>query len=272
MAKWGFITAAFGNSSMIRAGKRLSIQASNFGLFHHIYNFKYEDLESWAPETFTKYQNFLNIDHKGFGYYMWKPELIKNVLMRDTEIDGILWLDAGCELFYTPWNKWILNQKLTTTSKDGYLAYQLDYPEIQYTKNDLFDFFSANSRMKYDPQFQATFIGLHGLLGKQIAKTWFESSIVNIRNVDLSPSKSQENFTFIEHRFDQSVFSLTMKSMQLKSNCKVPPSRVRSIKSLINCFFNPVWTARNRSGVSIIPKKFRVIVELLTLQYFFNRI
>ena len=266
MIKWGFVTAAFGNTEMINAGKRLSEQALQFNLFHHIYNFKYPDLETWAPKTFVKYQEFLSVNHKGFGYYAWKPELVHNVLNRDSEIDGIIWLDAGCELFYSPWNKSRLSRYLTTTSKDGYLAYQLDYPESHYTKNDLFNFFSADPWMKYSPQFQATFIGLHGLRGKQIAQKWFKSSIADIHNLNLVESNSPENLDFIEHRFDQSVFSLTMKTMNLKSNCWVPPMGVKSMKSTINSFFSPIWTARNRGGVSIIPKIFQVIVRVFNLK------
>ena len=256
MGRWAFVTAAFGDREMIQAGIRLSNQAKSFGLFNEIYSFTESDLEVWAPCTKFKYQEFLNKDHKGFGYFSWKPELVMNVLRSDLNFEGVLWADAGCELFYSPWTKKRLIQLLEKASTEGYVSYTLNTPEYRYTKSDLFDYFKTNEQDRQSSQFQATFFSLSGSKGREIAEIWFEASISGIKNLDLSTSSNGESKEFVEHRFDQSTFSLSLKSLGLKPNICAPSGGITTIGSAFRSFFHPVWTCRNRTGISEIPLSF----------------
>ena len=124
----------------------------------------------------------------------------------------------------------------------------------------------AEKWMMETPQIQATALGLFGDFGQVIAQSWFSTCISNIHYMDNSPSLLKESTEFIEHRYDQSALSLTMKKMSLPSNFHAPAGGVKSLKSGIKSFFDPIWTCRNRTGTTSIPKIFLLIAE------FFNKV
>jgi hypothetical protein len=266
MRRWGFITSGFKDPNIIGAGQRVTAQATKLGIFTKLYNFNEQDLELWAPETFNKYRKYLNTSHKGFGYWAWKPELIKNVMLRNAELDGVLWVDSGCEIFSSPWTKKRIVKNLERAEIDGYLSFHLNYPEKRHTKIDMFELVGVEKWMIETPQIQATTLALFGDFGRVIAKSWFSTCISDIHYIDNSPSLLKESAEFIEHRYDQSALSLTMKKMNLPSNFHAPAGGVKSLKSGIKSFFDPIWTCRNRTGITSIPKMFLLIAN------FFNKV
>ena len=110
-------------------------------------------------------------------------------------------------------------------------------------------FFSNLEYPDNSPQIQATWFMLSGSLGMDIASRWFASSANGIHMLDLNTAFSTSGL--IEHRFDQSLLSLTCKSLMIKPKKHIPAGRPVSLLGKLNCAVHPIWASRNRSGKSL---------------------
>jgi hypothetical protein len=256
--KFLFLTAGFGDLNQIQAAERLLMQAKKSNYFSKCEMVKFENLPDIAPNVFRKYRNYLGSHHKGFGYFCWKPEIINSALRGIFgEFDGVVWADAGCEIVTNPIARIRMKKLKKYSIKHGVFCFKLNYPESDYTKRSLFEEFPDLIFPDSSPQIQATWIVLHGSIGRAISERWTEVSLNNIKNLDLRTGPECETKTFVEHRFDQSILSLVIKSFKLPVSCYTPISGKDSILSQLKGMSHPIWTSRNRSGVSIKKKAFR---------------
>ena len=247
-----FLTAGFGDSDHIAASDRLQAQAVQSGLFQKSVAIKFEDLEFAAPNTLAKYAKYLSQEHKGFGYFCWKAEIINSGLQGVWgDFDGVVWADAGCEIFSNPISRLRFRRLEKIGKRNGVFCFTLNYPESDYTKRSLFKKFPDISYPDLSPQVQATWLIFQGEIGKGVCAEWFDVSIENIRNLDLENEGIYEVDSFVEHRFDQSILSLVIKNRGIKISKYVPAACNRKILSQIRGTFHPIWTSRNRSGKSL---------------------
>ena len=91
-----FIT--FGShDNYIDAGIRLINQASDLKIFNDIKLYSKDDLES-DINFWNKNKDFIINNPRGFGYWIWKPYLIKKSMDQMKDNDILLYLDCGCEI------------------------------------------------------------------------------------------------------------------------------------------------------------------------------
>lgn len=248
---WVFLTASFGEKRFHDSAVRLIRQAHEMNIFHEIIHVTERELDEYAPQVKKKYGSILNSKHPGFGYYSWKPEIVETALRVFPE-SGVIYVDAGCELNNRSLAKlhlkWILIR-----AKSGEFFHTLDYPERQYTKRSVLEYFSLKEGDASSAQFQATWFALSGSKGKFIAESWKSGVLADKTMID--DSTWVEDESYIEHRYDQSVLSCTLKSIGIKAKMHRPCHRPLSPLSKINCYIHPIWSARNRSGKSIISAK-----------------
>ena len=92
-----FITFGGGNNNYIEAGERLINQANSLNLFDNtiLYTDKYliNDKDFW-----NKHGNFILKNKRGYGYWLWKPYIIKITMDKMNDGDILLYLDCGCEI------------------------------------------------------------------------------------------------------------------------------------------------------------------------------
>lgn len=253
-SSWLLVTAGFGNENIEKAAYRVRSQADGLDIFDKVLAFTNADLEQACPLVFAKYSDFLNEFHKGFGYMSWKSEICYRALHGHFgDFDGVIWVDAGCEIFDTPWTRIRLKRWLSQTESKGYFLFSLDTPERDFTKSRVFNEFSTLSANDVTPQIQTTWFMLHGEIGREISKRWLDATLKDISMLDLSESPGGEVSTFVEHRNDQSLFSLTIKSMKIVVESYFPMPGGRNLGAQIQAITHPIWVSRNRYGVSIIP-------------------
>ena len=243
-----FIT--FGNTSTyFDAVKRICFQASKFNMFYRIIGYDEDDLKN-DKEFWDKHKNFIETNKRGYGYWMWKPYLIKRTLNIMNENDILLYADSGCELNIRGKQKLVeqvenVKTKLLICTSTGHL-------EHLYTKQDLIDHFYMNDdKYLQSEQSQATIVMM--VKCEKISKLYDEiyktSEIYDLINdVSHSPNKN----TFIDHRHDQSIFSLLTKKYNLV-NYDLDPVYTdnfydynKIVSSNLVCA--PIWAARNRTG------------------------
>jgi hypothetical protein len=239
---------------MSAAAQRVKRQATSLGIFDNVLAFTDGDLETTCPGVYGKYKSFLTSSHKGFGYFSWKVELVQSALSGVFgPCDGVVWVDAGCEVYSSPLTRFRLRSWLKKAQKEGVFAYTLNTAEQDYTKKSLFDLFPTLNKEDRSPQFQATWFILHGEKGRSIANEWLRIALLDISTLDLSTSPGGEVASFVEHRFDQSILSLVLKSQRCNPQHYIPAAGTTGCKSQLRAkAFHPIWTARNRSGVSLV--------------------
>jgi len=134
-----FIT--FGShSGYIDAGNRLIQQANNLNIFTETNLYTSEDLkldQSFWPQ----HNNFINNNHRGYGYWLWKPYLIKKKMEEMKDGDVLLYLDCGCEIDYR--EKEDLLNCIDIVKKDKIVGTYICI-ENEYNKMDLIEKLNMN--------------------------------------------------------------------------------------------------------------------------------
>lgn len=251
-SKWIAVTAGFLPKNFEESAIRVGRDLQGLYPFAKILNFTSGDLEICAPQTLKKYGKFLTEGTPGFGYYSWKPEIVQRAINGEFgECDGVMWIDGGCEVFNSPWTRKQLRNQIQSAEKAGYVVFELNTPENQFSKSDVIDFFPSVNRGDTSPQVQATHFFLYGEKGRAIANTWSTAGLQGIHMFDYSSSKKGEPNGFILHKSDQSIFSLTLKSMGLSERIPPPPAGNLGLLSRLSAMRAPVWVTRNRNGESV---------------------
>jgi hypothetical protein len=134
-----FIT--YGNSVFEQAKQRLLIEARHFGEFDTITGYGPTDL---STEFQTKYKEILDMK-RGGGYWIWKPEIIRQSLNKIDDNDYLVYLDAGCKLNSqgkTRFNEYI---DLLNNSPYGILSFQMiNQIEKVWTTQEIFQAVDIN--------------------------------------------------------------------------------------------------------------------------------
>ena len=229
-----FITFGAGGQNYYDAVERLIKQATNLNVFDSIIGYTDKDLMN-DTEFWYQHSNFILNNSRGFGYWLWKSYIIKKTMEKFNNDDILLYLDCGCELDIRKKNKII---KIFEHVKKEYIIGTKTSIEKHWNKMDLqVKLDMIDNKYLNTPMHQAG-----ALLFKICDKTrdlvnkWYELSS-DYHNIDDTPSIRKNLDCFIEHRHDQSLFSLLTKKSNLYSN---------------NTLFDCIEYTRNKTGISTI--------------------
>ena len=214
---------SFASPDLKKSIHRFIKQSNEINIYKETKVFTFQDLneskQNQINEFFSKKQKRL------FGYACWKPELILRYLKKIPEESILQYSDIGCHLNKNGLKR--LSEYVEFANKNNIVAFQYKKPnfkndidlnyqvylEQEYTKEDLFNFFDIpkNSSIRTTEQ-----IWSGAMFFKKNIKTinllteWLK--VCNMSNlIDDSPSKEKNHHSFIEHRHDQSAFSILCK-------------------------------------------------------------
>lgn len=201
---------SFASSNLSHMRRRFRRQARTMGVFDHIYVWSERDLE---PAFQREFQDKLKRSVPGYGYWVWKPQIILQALNKMQAGDLLVYLDNGSHL--NPDGARRLNDylEIAQDSSTGILAFQLDFPESDWCKEDLF----ARIEQEYPPsrdsnQVQAGAIVFHHRESVvAFLEKWLSIFREDFTLVDDTPSTLPNGPEFKAHRHDQAVFSLLAK-------------------------------------------------------------
>ena len=219
---------SFASPDLYPSVKRFLHQSKNMGVYNSIKVFGYNDLSKKKKNQINK---FLIHKKRLFGYACWKPEIILSYLKKIPKNSILQYSDIGCHLNKKGIKKLIDYKRLTIKKNilafqyfkpkfktKRHLKYQVYY-ENQFTKNDLFEYLniSKKSKIRFTEQFMSGSIFFkNNQYTIRFLKRWMD--ICNISHlIDDTPSKTNNDHDFIEHRHDQSVFSLLCKLNKIYS-------------------------------------------------------
>uniref|UniRef100_A0A6C0JIC2 DUF5672 domain-containing protein n=1 Tax=viral metagenome TaxID=1070528 RepID=A0A6C0JIC2_9ZZZZ len=230
-----FITFGAGGQNYIDSGNRLLKQCSQLGLFDKTILYTDADLKE-DSEFWSKHGQFIESNSRGFGYWLWKPWIIKKTMATMQDGDILVYADAGCEIDIT---KGHILQKLFDEIKTKYIIGSKTCYEKSWTKMDLIMHLNMVDHPLLDiRQHQAT-TNIYRVCStvRNFVNDWYEIGC-NYHLIDDSPSVSPNLDVFIEHRHDQSIFSLLSKKMGIY-DCRpldqaILIKRNKTGKSMIN--------------------------------------
>ena len=165
-----------------------------------------------CPIFWNTHKEFILSNPRGYGYWLWKSFIILKTLESIEENDILVYTDAGCTLNINGLNRMNEYFDIVKQSKYGILSFELPFFEKQYTKMDLFKNMNLNNNEFLNSKQLLASIIFFRKCEKTIklVEEWYEICC-NYHLIDDSHSFLPNDSSFIEHRHDQSVFSLLAK-------------------------------------------------------------
>ena len=213
---------SFASPDLKISKSRFVNQAHKIEIYKEIKIYSFNDLSDQKKLQITE---MMKVKKRLFGYASWKAEIIFDYLNKIPKDSILQYSDIGCHLNKDGIER--LKHYEQVADKKNILAFQYSKPnfnykkkikyqiyiEAEYTKNDLFEYLdiSKNSDIRKSEQIWSGSMFLkNNEITKNFLKKWIE--VCKIDNlIDDTPSKTKNIDSFIEHRHDQSAFSILGK-------------------------------------------------------------
>ena len=175
----------------------------------------------FKPKDLPDYiNNYAKSYIKGYGYWIWKPYIIKKTLFSINENDIILYVDGRSGLKKTGKPiRWLDN--FINDNKFDIATWQMIHKEMSWTNGDIISAFNLDldSELIKSGQFAATFHAWRNNKRSQnFINEWLNFLLDNRDICRDEVSKKLNHKKFIENRHDQSVFSLMIKTKIFKND------------------------------------------------------
>jgi hypothetical protein len=191
--------------------KRFALRAAKLiGNFDKIIGLSPKDIDE---EFYKKFQKILE-KKRGGGYWLWKPYIINKTLSQLSYGDYLFYSDAGA-FFLKKVD--ILIKELDKHNQD-IMGFELPLIEEQWTKKELFINMDCNTE-KYinSNQILASYMLIRKTSkSEQFFKEHLKYSCNELNITDKYSESVKQYDGYIEHRHDQSIFSLLYKKHNLK--------------------------------------------------------
>ncbi len=279
-----FLTFGAGRPSWKRSSVRLIREASSSGMFASTNLITEEDLRTLVPDLVRDFHATLNADIRGFGFWIWKPAILRAFLDDVPEDEIVLYMDAGCSLnLQNPLATARFSEYVRIAAIHGAVAFQmLDQIEENWNKAETINEIvklPTDEILKSGQIIAGIFLVKNCELIRNLLSTWSKLSVQDeLRLVNDSFAPELQKHTFRAHRHDQSIWSLLYKEWGLPmlsdETYFFPNWRCAG-------FAFPFWATRKRSGLScvseslvcrLIRKADQTITDLALLQKAKNRL
>jgi hypothetical protein len=202
----------FGNIPQYNAAlNRIKTQAYTSGYFDAVHIYSQEN-----TPLLNEHTNFITQSRRGYGYWMWKPFVVLDMMEKVAEGDIIVYADAGCSIYTTPMAKHTFKFYIDLVRKSPYkrVGFLNGCKESDWNKGDLIDLLGMRDSTHMDSS--QIMAGIHLWVNtsenRKLMEEWRNiMSSNNYHYITDSPSISPNYSGFREHRHDQSVFSLLCK-------------------------------------------------------------
>ena len=201
-----FITFGGPTDNYHQTVNRICNETKAIGVFDQINGFTDLDLKN-DYDFWSKHGDFIQKNPRGYGYWLWKSYLVNKVLntMSDNEI--LVYADAGCSINSNGKTRLLEYFDIVNKSKFGFLSFRLSHLIKTYTKMDTIDFFDARDLLDQYQLVGGIFILRKCEHSVRLIHAWYEfCSYYHL--IDDTPSIIPNDSSFIDHRHDQSVFTL----------------------------------------------------------------
>jgi len=197
----------FGDARFEGALRRIEREAAASGFFDELRIRRPRDL---GRAFWRKHGRFVSANRRGYGYWIWKPWLVLDALVACQPDEILVYADAGCTINGNGRKRFDDYRRLAEGTPSGVMGFQLELEERRYTKGDAFEALHA-WHLKNTPQVVTTAILWRRCESSiEFARDWLTLAESYNLLSDV-PSVVRNDPAFVEHRHDQSLFSLLAK-------------------------------------------------------------
>jgi len=194
--------------------KRIKKQALEIGVFDKIYCWDESNLGRNFWKKWKHIMPFNGSDYKSAGFFIWKPQIVMQVLEKMQEGDILLYCDVGCHLHKYGRKKMLEYVDICNNNNLGILCFHTGQLERKYTKGDVFDYFGCRNNVEI---YNTEQLGASVIFFKKCEKcltfveNWRQLFFDNFELCGMGESISPNFDDFIASRHDQSIFSILAK-------------------------------------------------------------
>lgn len=178
-----------------------------------------------------KFADQLNPSVRGFGYWVWKPQVILQRLEQIPDGDFLVYADAGCHLNPSGRNR-LMDYFALASHGIGLVVFELSPEQTirKWTKADLLDWFgvAVDSEFTLQSQVAAGILVMRNSLEiRSLFASWIRVYEEDWSLVDDTPSRLPNHVSFVEHRHDQSILTLLVRTRDvsiLRDSEHYPPT------------------------------------------------
>ena len=255
-----FITFGAGKTGRRKAARRLGKEATKTNLFKQVHVLDEKWLIDCDTQVYKQIQSYRSRGlYRGFGYWAWKPAILRwaNNLYPN---DQILYMDGGSHISSKEQDRRVIQQLLDSSINNHGLAWELNsHKEVEWCKKEVLEKLDKQNKYYEEDQLQASYICLPPSNKREKFIKEFYNLALEDGGFNFSDEIRVKQFDrFIEHRHDQSNFSLLWKKYKFgnQPDLTYPPSQ--------NQF--PILTTRNNTGLNVNAPK--ICFKIAKIYYF----
>lgn len=180
-----------------------------------------DDSDPIFNSFYSKHRNFVESHKRGYGYWLWKPFIVLEYAKRLRSGDTIFYCDIGCEFSLAGRERF--NNLVSLSKHQPIVAFEAGARlfEHQWSKPALLDYLSVPTVDCNSPQIAATFFFIQvNSFTLALLEEWYY--ICTLDDCKFLVDDNDIAIDYIEHRHDQSIFSLLLKKY------KISPHRMNS--------------------------------------------
>ena len=251
-----FIT--FANTDSNFSKERIVFEADRMKIFDEITFYSENDFDE---EFLSRVGNELKTFKRGYGYWSWKPYIIKKELEKADDGDVVVYADSGC--MFIQKNRKTLKEwiKIVSKSKSGILSPCFGpYIEHDWTRGDLYDYINKTYNKDnvdiFDKAIQCGCgVSLYCKNEKclDFVNQWYDVMTNHFHLCTDEPSSLPNHPNFKENRHDQSVFSMLSKIYGIET--------IKTAKGILDKNTSPIIAARCKNDKDSWKKPIEVLFD-----------
>lgn len=210
MAKTRLVS--FADGRFINRAEAFKESALKSGFCDECTVYRFSDLH----ESFVrKHSKFIENNTRGYGYWLWKPQVVLEAFADTKHGDLIVYSDVGFSFNAQAHERWLEYTTMTLDSNEQLLSFDNTHTEYKWCKADLMNHLGLTFKSTEMCQSQLAaglFFIVNNNRNQEIVREWLALSFFNDYHLlDDSPSEIPNHGKFKEHRHDASIFSLLRK-------------------------------------------------------------
>lgn len=203
----------FANNGYINSRKLLKETALDIGNIDKVIEYSTNDIDS---DFFEKNKHIFS-SPRGFGFWLWKPYFILKTLLRLNDDDILIYSDAGLYFISD------IDNYIRFMSGSFMLFQHIEYPEKDWTKTDLFNYFDCKNNKDITDTYQlyaCSSIWKKNENSINFLREWLRLC-ENYHFISDEASIEANAATFQDNRHDQSIMSCLAKLNKDKYNIQI---------------------------------------------------
>lgn len=201
---------SFGDAKYKTTLDRLKNEAESINLFKKVYTYDENTID------LSMHKKFIEENSRGYGYWIWKPRVILDTLEKIPDGSYLVYADAGC-IISEDSQKGIL-EILDKIDEKGLVTFSMNGKDSECTWSKMDTIKKVGVEHGDKIALVATYIYFKkNENSMKFVKEWLDiCESDEYHNIDDSPSVHPNYDSFVEHRHDQSIFSLLCHKYEIK--------------------------------------------------------